>query len=320
MRYQESRDYEYDVCFSFAGEDRLYVGEVAKLVQNYGVRVFYDEFQEVNLWGRDLYEYLADIYTNQARYCVLFISKSYASKLWPNHERKNAQARALKEHSEYILPARFDDTEIPGLPDTIGYIDLKIKTPETFATLLRQKVGFLQKSHYMPQKLDLLVDRIDSPENEDREEFIDYVVSTAHAFYDMLLRMSEDERRLMYGIFALGCAGDYPENIHIEIELLKRATGFPVQKIKRMIAKIQCLGFDAWTDTHDGCEFGSELYLYVTWRTRLSESHIHDTQIASEMIKQATSVFCEEHGFEAIGRLDFSNLSSSTFDESCDHG
>jgi hypothetical protein len=48
----------------------------------------------------------------------VFISSHYARKLWTNHERKSAQARAFKERSEYLFPARFDDTDVPGILST----------------------------------------------------------------------------------------------------------------------------------------------------------------------------------------------------------
>ena len=62
-------------------------------------------------------------------------------KVWTNHERRSAQAPALKDKQEYILPARFDDTPIPGLPDTVHYIDLKRTSPSDFADIARQKLG-----------------------------------------------------------------------------------------------------------------------------------------------------------------------------------
>ena len=34
---------EYDVCLSFAGDDRVYVSKVASELKKNGVRVFYDE-------------------------------------------------------------------------------------------------------------------------------------------------------------------------------------------------------------------------------------------------------------------------------------
>lgn len=133
--------YDYDVALSFAGEDRDYVKKVADLLRKSGVRVFYDEFEEANLWGKNLYEYLHDIYKNKAKYAIIFISVHYANKLWTSHERRAAQERALRESQEYILPARFDKNELPGLFSTISYIDLSSKTPDQFTYIILEKVN-----------------------------------------------------------------------------------------------------------------------------------------------------------------------------------
>jgi hypothetical protein len=132
--------HQYDVALSFAGEQRAYVDEVAKNLLESGVSVFYDRFEEANLWGENLYTYLRSVYAEKARFTVIFCSKDYANKLWTNHERESAQERALKENRAYILPARFDDTTIPGIPDTIGYIDLRKKKPIEFSYLLLKKI------------------------------------------------------------------------------------------------------------------------------------------------------------------------------------
>ena len=132
---------DYDVALSFAGEDRAYVSRVAAVLKNAQVKVFYDAYEKVTLWGKDLYEHLSDVYQHRARFTVLFASKHYADKVWTNHERKSAQARAIADRREYILPARFDDSEIPGLLATTGYIDLRTETPEQFAALILEKLG-----------------------------------------------------------------------------------------------------------------------------------------------------------------------------------
>jgi len=135
-----STEKKFDVAFSFAGEDREYVNKVAEKLKEYDVKVFYDKFEELDLWGKDLYVYLSDIYQNRASFTVIFISNHYASKLWTNHERKSAQARAFTEKKEYILPVRFDDTEIPGILPTTGYIDLRYKSPIELADIIRRKI------------------------------------------------------------------------------------------------------------------------------------------------------------------------------------
>ncbi len=132
---------KYDVVLSFAGEDRAYVEQVALWLEARGVVVFYDRFEEANLWGKDLAEYFDGVYRKQARYCVMFASRHYAEKLWTRHERRSALAKALEARSEYVLPVRIDDTEIPGLRPTIAYQDLRKITHEVLGELILQKLG-----------------------------------------------------------------------------------------------------------------------------------------------------------------------------------
>lgn len=140
-------EFDYQVALSFAGEDRSYVEGIYRSLSNEGVKVFYDddELERSTLWGKDLYVYLHDIYYKRARFCVMFISKFYAQKLWTNHERRAAQARAFEENEEYILPARFDSTVIPGVRPTLGYIDLSELSPEQFTIEILRKIGVLKR-------------------------------------------------------------------------------------------------------------------------------------------------------------------------------
>ncbi len=131
----------YEIVLSFAGEDREYVERVAEYLFAHGVEVFYDRYEEATLWGKDLAEHLDSVYRSHARYCVMFISKHYAGKVWTNHERKSALARALQERQEYILPARFDETELPGIRPTLGYVNLLRKSPDDLGRLILQKLG-----------------------------------------------------------------------------------------------------------------------------------------------------------------------------------
>lgn len=132
---------KYDIAVSFAGEDRETVEDYVKLLESNNISVFYDKNEQVDLWGKDLYEKLDQVYRTQAKYCVIFISQSYRDKLWTNHERKSAQARAFKENKEYILPVKLDDTEIPGIRETIGYIDLRNNSIEDLAEITIKKLN-----------------------------------------------------------------------------------------------------------------------------------------------------------------------------------
>lgn len=131
----------YDVALSFAGEDREYVEQVAAYLAANDVAVFYDGFEEVDLWGKDLAEHLDRIYRTGAQFCVMFISRHYAEKMWTNHERRSALAAAVQARKEYILPARLDATELPGIRPTIGYVNLAEKTPEQLGAMIVKKLG-----------------------------------------------------------------------------------------------------------------------------------------------------------------------------------
>lgn len=142
IRNTRHRDeaFAYDVALSFAGEDRDYVERVAAILKDEGIRVFYDKYARARLWGKNLYVHLTNVYQHEAKYTVMFISEHYAKKLWTNQERESAQARAFIEHREYILPARFDDTIIPGMLPTTGYISLKETSPRELADLVLEKL------------------------------------------------------------------------------------------------------------------------------------------------------------------------------------
>src|SRR5690348_9623787 len=130
----------FDVVFSFAGEQRQYVREVAKHLRKHKVVVFYDENEQVNLWGKDLVEQFEVLYRRSGKYCVMFISEDYVKKMWTTHERRAALSRALEKGEEYILPARFDQTEVPGILPTVGYVPLTGNTPAKFAKMVLEKL------------------------------------------------------------------------------------------------------------------------------------------------------------------------------------
>ena len=108
----KSSQFDYDVSLSFAGEDRTFVLEVANHLTSYGIKPFYDDYEKIDLWGKDLYVHLDSVFRERSQLCVMFISRHYKDKLWTNHERESAQARAFQENEPYIFPFRFDETEI----------------------------------------------------------------------------------------------------------------------------------------------------------------------------------------------------------------
>lgn len=315
-----AKDYEYDVGLSFAGEQRAYVERVADELRSRGIRPFYDDYEVETMWGKDLYAYLSDIYQHTCRYCVLFISKEYASKVWTNQERKNAQARALQEKREYILPARFDGTPIEGLPDTVGYVDLTDVSPEQLADLIQEKLGQPTRNHYLPPTLDRLYERLGISDDAALQEIAEL---HAHFFLRALTRMSDEERRAVLAAIRYGCHTELPKNVHINSDLLRRITGESEPGLARLLSGIRSLGFRCTTRQDEGHPtemLGVELrgsdFFCLSWVNLSSNPEEDDLLpallVARTMIKVATENYCEEHGTDFLERLDFSQLASAT--------
>lgn len=134
---------KYTVALSFSGHDRPYISAVAAELDRLGISTFFDESQEIELWGKDLGDVLMNTYLNDSTVVVMFISSSYAERDWPNHERRAAFARALTERREYVLPVRFDDTPLEGLLPTIKTLDANAMTPEECAGKILAKIKSL---------------------------------------------------------------------------------------------------------------------------------------------------------------------------------
>ena len=132
--------FRYEVALSFAGEERGIARRLAGLLRQRGLTVFYDEYEQAELWGKDLYQHLSKVYRDYSKYCVIIASDNYDRKQWTRLELRQAQARAIEEHRDYILPLRVDDTDIPGIPRTVGYIDIRNTTVKRVADLLDSKV------------------------------------------------------------------------------------------------------------------------------------------------------------------------------------
>ena len=133
----------WDVALSFAGAQRAYVGQVAAVLKVRGVRCFYDADEQVRLWGTHLAEELPRIYAHESAVVVVFVSAEYAGRDWTRLERRAAFSRAVAEAGVYVLPARFDDSELPGLLPDVGTVDLRRYTPEQFADLVVAKLADL---------------------------------------------------------------------------------------------------------------------------------------------------------------------------------
>ncbi len=309
---RNSQNFQFDVCLSFAGEDRPYVRRVAQHLAKRGVRFFYDEHQQVTLWGKDLYEHLDYVYRMAARFCVLFVSRHYASKLWTNHERRSIQARAFRENKEYILPVRFDKTDLPGLLETVGYVSLKNLTPQKLADLIVQKLGPRQRHDFLPPVPDRLFRRLKARTKAERQE----VELQLRSFFEAFKRMRPEERTVIVGLIQHGCPTDLPKNLHINLDLLRRETGIPIPKLLQILGNLSSLGFFSRTRESHGRRdsLGEQRFVEVEFHAMNTdiESIGPHTGLIQAIYDEVGDLLCGECAKTAFLAGDFSQLSSST--------
>ena len=139
----DQRDpFEYDVAISFASEDSASADELVRLLSEQDIKVFRDEYQAANAqgWGKDMLDHLVNLYARKARYCVLLVSAHYPLKTWSHAERTSVRERALRDAEQYIRPIQLDDSQIPGMAQSAGYLDLREHTVEDLVELLREKL------------------------------------------------------------------------------------------------------------------------------------------------------------------------------------
>jgi|HubBroStandDraft_6_1064221.scaffolds.fasta_scaffold12759_3 hypothetical protein len=141
MAFDAALPTNFDVAISFAGTERELAEELAKKLRDAGIEVFYDNFYPEHLWGKNLTAFLDEIYRKRSKFCVVFVSREYRDRKWTSHELRSAQARALEaKGEEYILPIKVDDTELDGLPPTVGYVAVSAGMDQ-IAKMLVSKLG-----------------------------------------------------------------------------------------------------------------------------------------------------------------------------------
>jgi hypothetical protein len=314
-----AEEFQYDVCLSFAGENRPYAEEVAARLGEAGVRVFYDKYEQANLWGKDLYAHLDYIYRKAARYCVLFVSADYARKIWTNHERQSAQARALEANHEYVLPAIFDDTEVPGLRPTIGHVDLREIDAGRLAELIHQKLGEPRRRNYFPPIPDRLYRSLDIKGTKARKA----VLEQARHIHSCMQRMTPEERTVLFYLAIRGCPADLPKNFHANVDLIHRDSGLAHAEVLQLLGNLRSLGISCrvYEDRGHGYRHsrGKELgggYEMVALRweyMKVGPTAGNITEVAYNSLWRASDGFCLEHAKEAVvDNLDFSQLASVT--------
>jgi len=143
----------FRIAFSFAGEKRDFVAEVAAiLAQRFGEeRVLYDKYLKAEFSRSDLAFYLPELYHDQSDLVVVVYCPDYEKKEWCGLEWNAIYDLIKKRRVEEVMLTRFEQVEAKGLHSLAGYSDLDHETPATTAGLILERLAVNEgkpKNHY----------------------------------------------------------------------------------------------------------------------------------------------------------------------------
>jgi hypothetical protein len=302
-------DVAYDVCLSFPGEHRDYVRLVYEALALRGIECFFDEPHQVELWGQDLAERFDQVFRNEAQFCVAFVSEEWVRRAWPTHERRSALARMLQEPG-YLLPVRFDDTEVPGMSPTIGYLDGTALEPQELAELIVKKVKRRPRHNFLPVNPNRLFAALGiRPDDEDGQV---KAANQAEAFLAALGSLDSDARELVVFILGFGCTHQLPESIHMPVGRVVEVMDLSIDRMKRALRGVRRAPEFSLTGLLDkNADPEAAFDLCLSWEPRTPKAAPGNaTAVSSAMIREAGYQACASCHEEALERLDFSRTSS----------
>lgn len=193
--------YAFDFAISFSREYRSHARKLAELLEDQGAVVFYDHSFLEHLLGKRLNDELAWVFGEATRYFVPFVSAGYTLRPWPQYEWTIAKLETERRREEFILPLRVDDSLLFGLPDTIGYLDLRdIELDKVADILIRKLNSSITKIGTGSEKGEWVVTFCVKMEDLDGQELPPDAPSDTPWLYDWL---TEDlMKRLAQGSFS----------------------------------------------------------------------------------------------------------------------
>ena len=134
-----TRPKRFRVAFSFSGEQRLFVEQVAHELESRfkPSQIFFDKNHEAELARIDLDTYLQDLYQNESELIVVFVSQKYSAMNWSRREWELTRGIEFDRPGAVML-VRFDETELEGVPNA-GYIDIGDRGPQQIAHLIIER-------------------------------------------------------------------------------------------------------------------------------------------------------------------------------------
>jgi hypothetical protein len=132
---------QFKVALSYSGDKREYVGKVASELKRRLAPelVFYDQDFTAQLARPKLDALLQRIYLNNSELVVVFFSAEYEKRVWCGLEWRALREIVKNKSDSSLMFMTFDETAVPGLFSTDGYIELGKRSPIEAARLIVER-------------------------------------------------------------------------------------------------------------------------------------------------------------------------------------
>ena len=146
----------FRIAFSFAGEKRTFVAEVAGILAGHFTKgsILYDKYHEAEFARSDLALHLPTLYFEETDLVVAVLCNDYDQKEWCGLEWKAIYGRLKKHEEREVMLCRFDQVEVAGLFELAGFVELDEKTPNELATLIMQRLELNEARPSSPDEGD----------------------------------------------------------------------------------------------------------------------------------------------------------------------
>lgn len=133
----------FRIAFSFAGEKRDFVAQVADLLaERFGeAAILYDKYHEAEFARYDLGIYLPKLYGEESDLVVPVLCPNYDEKRWTGWEWVHIYGLLTKEDGKRVMPTRFEYAEVEGLSEAAAFVELDDKTPDDLAALILERLA-----------------------------------------------------------------------------------------------------------------------------------------------------------------------------------
>lgn len=131
----------FRIALSYPGERRPFIEQVAERLSTAvgRERVLYDKYYEAEFARFDLDTYLQGLYHDESELIAVFLCADYERKEWCGLEWRAVRDLIKQRQASSVMPLRFDDTKIPGLFSTDGYLWIGGRSPEDIADRILER-------------------------------------------------------------------------------------------------------------------------------------------------------------------------------------